>query len=114
MDAAPSNHERYERLLRAQAVPPVTTAVAHPCDRVSLEGVGDLQAAADATLKLGQVRAASVEDGGIQLIVDHARSLLPELLTRATDAGLAVHSVDVHEPDLEAVFLHLTGKALRD
>jgi ABC-2 type transport system ATP-binding protein len=83
-------------------------------DRVSLAGVGDLQAAADASLGLAQVRAASVEDGAIQLIVDHARSVLPELLSRATDAGLAVHSVDVREPDLEAVFLHLTGKALRD
>ena len=32
--------ERYERLLRAaQRLPPVTTAVAHPCDQVSLEGV---------------------------------------------------------------------------
>jgi phosphate acetyltransferase len=32
--------ERYGRLLRAaQELPPVTTAVAHPCDRVSLEGV---------------------------------------------------------------------------
>ena len=31
--------ERYERLLRhAQALPPVTTAVAHPCDEVSLKG----------------------------------------------------------------------------
>jgi len=32
--------ERYERLLQAaRQLPPVTTAVAHPCDRVSLEGV---------------------------------------------------------------------------
>src|SRR3954464_15461762 len=30
---------RYERLLAAaRELPPVTTAVAHPCDRVSLEG----------------------------------------------------------------------------
>jgi hypothetical protein len=28
--------------------------------------------------------------------------------------GVAVTSVEVVEPDLEAVFLHLTGKALRD
>ena len=28
--------------------------------------------------------------------------------------SLAVRSVEVVEPDLEAVFLHLTGKALRD
>src|SRR6201998_1331997 len=37
-DAIRSN-ERYERLLRAaQGLPPVTTAVAHPCDEVSLTG----------------------------------------------------------------------------
>ncbi|MBV8739344.1 MAG: phosphate acetyltransferase [Alphaproteobacteria bacterium] len=35
-----AGRERYDRLLRAaQALPPVATAVAHPCDRVSLEGV---------------------------------------------------------------------------
>ena len=33
------SRERYERLLRvAQSLLPVTTAVAHPCDQVSLEG----------------------------------------------------------------------------
>ncbi len=40
--------------------------------------------------------------------------MLPELLRTAADAGVAVSSVEVSEPDLEAVFLHLTGKALRD
>ena len=31
--------ERYNRLLRAaKQLPPVTTAVAHPCDRISIEG----------------------------------------------------------------------------
>ena len=33
------SRERYERLLRvAQSLPPVTAAVAHPCDEVSLKG----------------------------------------------------------------------------
>jgi len=32
--------ERYDRLVRAaQQLPPVATAVAHPCDRISIEGV---------------------------------------------------------------------------
>ncbi len=83
-------------------------------DRVHLEGVGDLEAAAGACRALPSVDAASVEDGGIQLIVDHARNLLPELLQVTTAAGVAVNAVEVIEPDLEAVFLHLTGKALRD
>jgi phosphate acetyltransferase len=40
MDAAPNGREHYERLLRAtRGLPPVTTAVAHPCDRVSLDAV---------------------------------------------------------------------------
>jgi ABC-2 type transport system ATP-binding protein len=83
-------------------------------DRVELEGTGDLQAAADRCRALAQVRAASVQDGAIQLIVDRARTVLPELLAAATSADIAITSVDVHEPDLEAVFLHLTGRALRD
>jgi phosphate acetyltransferase len=40
MDARPEGRERYQRLLQAaQGLPAVTTAVAHPCDQVSLEGV---------------------------------------------------------------------------
>ena len=40
MENQPSrSHERYDRLLRAaKQLPPVTTAVAHPCDEVSLKG----------------------------------------------------------------------------
>jgi phosphate acetyltransferase len=38
--SAARSERRYERLLEAaRTLPPVTTAVAHPCDRVSLEGV---------------------------------------------------------------------------
>ena len=43
-----------------------------------------------------------------------ARHLLPRILETAAGAGAVVRSVEVVEPDLEAVFLHLTGKALRD
>jgi len=40
METRASGRERYERLLRAaQNLPPVTTAVAHPCDKISLQGV---------------------------------------------------------------------------
>jgi ABC-2 type transport system ATP-binding protein len=39
---------------------------------------------------------------------------LAELLAAVSADGAAVRGVQVTEPDLEAVFLHLTGKALRD
>ena len=53
-------------------------------------------------------------DDGIELVVDDARDNLPAILLKATASGVAVRSVQVTEPDLEAVFLHLTGRALRD
>jgi len=100
--------------LRAEGTRAELVSLVGEHDRVSLEGTGDLGAAAKASLMLPEVRAASVQDGGIELIVDRARSVLPELLRTSADAGAAVGSVEVIEPDLEAVFLHLTGKALRD
>lgn len=83
-------------------------------DRVQLEGSGDLEAAVTALAGVAAVEAASVQDGSVQLLVDHARNLLPQLLEVAARAGVAVSTVQVDEPNLEAVFLHLTGKALRD
>jgi ABC-2 type transport system ATP-binding protein len=83
-------------------------------DRVIIEATGGLDAAAQALAEVPGVRAASVADGSLALIVDHARNLLPELLRAAAGTGASVRSVDVDEPDLEAVFLHLTGRALRD
>jgi len=83
-------------------------------DRVQLQGTGDLEAGARAAAEIAPVQAASVRDGAIELIVDHARGVLVDLLRVVVAAGVDVTSVEVDEPDLEAVFLHLTGKALRD
>jgi ABC-2 type transport system ATP-binding protein len=42
------------------------------------------------------------------------RKALPFILHLAEEAGIGIESVEVREPDLEAVFLQLTGRALRD
>ena len=52
--------------------------------------------------------------GGVHLVAGDGRRSLPRLLEAAEHAGAEVTSVELVEPDLEAVFLHLTGKALRD
>lgn len=83
-------------------------------DRVKLSAEGDLRPAADALASAPGVESASIADGSVLLVVDGARRALPELLRRAGEAGADVTGVDVSEPNLEAVFLHLTGKALRD
>jgi ABC-2 type transport system ATP-binding protein len=51
------------------------------------------------------------------LIVIHAkrgRKALPDIIQITNRAGVEIQSVEVREPDLEAVFLNLTGRALRD
>jgi ABC-2 type transport system ATP-binding protein len=83
-------------------------------DRVRLLATGDLAAAAAALAAQPWAEQASTTDGGIDLVVADARGNLPAILQEAAAAGATIKSVDVTEPDLEAVFLHLTGRALRD
>jgi ABC-2 type transport system ATP-binding protein len=83
-------------------------------DRLCLTGTGPLQAAVDAAVLLSGVESASVKEGGIDLVVSEAGSILSELLQIVGHTGMHVTGVELAEPDLEAVFLHLTGKALRD
>jgi ABC-2 type transport system ATP-binding protein len=60
------------------------------------------------------VYEATAGDGTLDLLATDGRLLLPGLLAALSGDGIAIRSVEVIEPDLEAVFLHLTGKALRD
>ena len=60
------------------------------------------------------VDSAQLEGDELIIIAHDAGSLLAEILVAVRDAGATVKGVNVDEPDLEAVFLHLTGKALRD
>ncbi len=60
------------------------------------------------------VLGASAEDHTILVNVADAGEALPGVVGRANDLGLRVRSIDIQEPNLEAVFLHLTGRGLRD
>jgi ABC-2 type transport system ATP-binding protein len=60
------------------------------------------------------VKHVAREDGKIISMVDDSNRVLPRLFDAATAAGARITSVDIQEPNLETVFLHLTGRALRD
>jgi ABC-2 type transport system ATP-binding protein len=53
-------------------------------------------------------------DGKVTALVDDSNRVLPRLFDAASNAGVRITSVDIQEPNLETVFLHLTGRALRD
>lgn len=50
----------------------------------------------------------------ISVITPSAADVLAPVVTKANERGIKIHSIDIREPNLEAVFLHLTGRALRD
>ena len=52
--------------------------------------------------------------GMIIVNAKRGRKALPDIIQLTNRAGVEIQSVEVREPDLEAVFLNLTGRALRD
>ena len=74
----------------------------------------DPERLASAIRALKGVRRADVADHTVTVIVPQAAEALAPAVARANELGIKIRSVDMREPNLEAVFLHLTGRALRD
>jgi ABC-2 type transport system ATP-binding protein len=74
----------------------------------------DLQPLLTALQELPEVVHVSASENMVVLIVPEADDALPPVLIKADRLGYKIRSVDIQEPNLEAVFLKLTGKALRD
>jgi ABC-2 type transport system ATP-binding protein len=83
-------------------------------DRVQLSGNGDFEPAARAVRDLQGVLEIHKTDNGLELIVGDTSELLPVLLERIGKTGTLLSAIEVHKPNLETVFLHLTGRTLRD
>ncbi len=67
-----------------------------------------------ALAQLPGVFQATAVDHEVVLIVQEAEITLPPAITAANELGIKIRSVEIQEPNLEAVFLQLTGRALRD
>jgi ABC-2 type transport system ATP-binding protein len=61
-----------------------------------------------------QENGSGSQNGKLTVYVRHGRSALPGLIAALDSAGVTIEWVTIREPDLEAVFLNLTGRALRD
>jgi ABC-2 type transport system ATP-binding protein len=63
---------------------------------------------------LDQVRSVEAVDGKLKIAAVSAQAALVELIDLCQRRGVAIQSLQVLEPNLESVFLHLTGKSLRN
>ena len=64
--------------------------------------------------RLEDVHSAQALDDHLIVFADHGAHRLPALLSVLLNAGLVADSIRVVEPNLEDVFLRMTGRALRD
>jgi ABC-2 type transport system ATP-binding protein len=82
---------------------------------VTVTAEGDLDAlAARLRQEVAGVDSAVTRKGTVQLAVRGADRLLLRVIDCAENAGFVVRDVQVTEPDLETVFINLTGKELRE
>lgn len=84
-------------------------------ERIRIEITGELPPDT-----LGEIRGLDgisevvPEDHSITVLTDDGSRRLPSVIERLANGSVTIGSIDVSRPDLEAVFLHLTGKALRE
>jgi ABC-2 type transport system ATP-binding protein len=84
-------------------------------DRVHVELAEEAREVALAAVRVvpGVSRAELVEST-LEVLAPEAAPVLGKIVQAVAEAGASVRSVEVVEPNLESVFLHLTGRALRD
>jgi ABC-2 type transport system ATP-binding protein len=83
-------------------------------DTIRLSGSGDLAAAAEELRLIPGVERVDAERRSATLTVKDAPTLVAQVVGTAADCGVTLADVEITRPDLESVFLHLTGKGLRD
>ncbi len=74
----------------------------------------DSGALANSLKDVKDILEANPSDHTVSVITYEAVAVLAAVVTKANERNIKIRSIDIREPNLEAVFLHLTGRALRD
>ncbi len=83
-------------------------------DVVSLEIEGPPEVMTARVEKLAWVKRVKLHGKTLSLTMEKGERRIPELITLAQKDGLTVSCVNLHKPSLEDVFLHFTGRTIRE
>ena len=100
--------------LQAEGTRDELTQIVGGVDTISISGSGDLATTADELRRLPGVERVDVDRRTATITVRDAPALVAQVVSTATSNDVSLSDVEISRPDLESVFLHLTGKALRD
>ena len=64
--------------------------------------------------KIKWVKKITLHNDYVDVDVSHSDEQMPQLLKIINNTGIDVQSISIHKPSLEDVFLHLTGKTIRE
>ncbi len=74
----------------------------------NIDGLSDL-----VTKWLG-LEKKQIVDGSLEITVRNGKAVMPRIMELATQNNIYVESIVLREPNLEDVFLHYTGKSIRE
>ena len=83
-------------------------------DHLLVRGDGPIDRLAEAVRALPGVVSVHPAGESLDIEATDAATVLASVVAAAPGVDVIVTGIEVREPNLEAVFLHLTGKALRD
>ena len=83
-------------------------------DVVSLEIDGETGELAGQMEKLDWIKTLARHDHHLSLTMEKGERRIPELITMASENNVTVTCVNLRKPSLEDVFLHYTGRTIRD
>jgi len=83
-------------------------------DAVSLEIEGDPAVLEAPFRALDWIKTIKTHDGVFTMTMEHGERRIPELIHVAQGLGVAVNCVNLRKPSLEDVFLHFTGRTIRE
>lgn len=64
--------------------------------------------------KMETVDSVQYENEMLNIIAKNGAGLISKVIPMIEASNYTIHTINIEKPDLESVFLHLTGKALRD
>lgn len=81
---------------------------------VEVEAEADIDKLVNHLRGLSWIKAMKRHDGVLGLTVEKGEKRIPELISTAQKVGVGIASINLHKPSLEDVFIHFTGKNIRD
>jgi len=84
-------------------------------DKIIFSTINDIKEdIKDRVSKIEEVDKVNIFNKSLEILTLKGRKILPEVTKILWDEGIRIKSVEIKEPDLETLFLSLTGKTLRD